>query len=38
MLGWVISCHDDRAQEMLEVLKRSMGRWRSVGRSISGVG
>ncbi|MBZ5137663.1 PTS sugar transporter subunit IIA, partial [Salmonella enterica subsp. enterica serovar Typhimurium] len=21
MLGWVISCHDDRAQEMLEGLE-----------------
>ncbi|SUI29879.1 putative PTS system IIA component [Salmonella enterica subsp. enterica serovar Derby] len=38
MLGWVISCHDDRAQEMLEGLEKKYGRWRSVGRSISGVG
>ncbi|VUC90011.1 putative PTS system IIA component [Salmonella sp. NCTC 11881] len=25
MLGWVISCHDDRAQEMLEGLEKKYG-------------
>lgn len=24
MLGWVISCHDDRAQEMLEGLEKEV--------------
>ena len=23
MLGWVITCHDDRAQELLDALERS---------------
>lgn len=33
MLGWVITCHDDRAQDMLDRW-RKMGRWRNAGRSI----
>lgn len=32
MLGWVISCHDDRAQELLDRLEKSSGRYRNVGR------
>lgn len=37
MLGWVITCHDDRAQDMLDRLERKMVRWRNVGRSIFGA-
>ena len=25
MLGWVITCHDDRAQEMLDALEKKHG-------------
>ena len=38
MLGWVISCHDDKAQELLDRLEKNMGRWRSVEPSITGEG
>lgn len=31
MLGWVITCHDDRAQEILDALEKNMGRFFSVG-------
>ncbi len=34
MLGWVITCHDDRAQDMLDRTERKMVRWRNAGRSI----
>lgn len=38
MLGWVITCHDDRAQDMLDRLERKkMVRWRNAGRSIFGA-
>lgn len=37
MLGWVITCHDDRAQDMLDRLEKKMVRWRNVGRSIFGT-
>ncbi len=25
MLGWVITCHDDRAQEILDALEKTWG-------------
>lgn len=25
MLGWVITCHDDQAQEILDALEKNMG-------------
>lgn len=25
MLGWVITCHDDRAQEILDALEKNTG-------------
>lgn len=31
MLGWVITCHDDRAQEILDVLEKKHGRFFSAG-------
>lgn len=37
MLGWVITCHDDRAQDMLDRLERKMVRWRNAGRLIFGA-
>jgi hypothetical protein len=37
MLGWVITCHDELAQEMLDRLKPNLVRWRSAGRSITGA-
>lgn len=36
MLGWVISCHDDKAQELLDRLEKNLDRCRSVGPSITG--
>lgn len=38
MLGWVITCHDDKAEELLSRLEKSTVLWRNVGRSISGMG
>lgn len=32
MLGWVITCHDDTAQDMLHRLEKSSARRRNVGR------
>lgn len=32
MLGWVITCHDELAQEMLDRLEKSLARWRNAGR------
>ncbi len=32
MLGWVIACHDDKAEELLERLEKKFGRWLSAGR------
>lgn len=32
MLGWVITCHDDRAQEMLDALEKNMAHLSSAGR------
>lgn len=32
MLGWVITCHDELAQEMLDRLEKKFARWRNVGR------
>lgn len=32
MLGWVITCHDEKAQELLDRLEKNMDRWRSAGR------
>lgn len=37
MLGWVITCHDEKAQEWLDRLEKSLGRWRNAGRLIIGV-
>jgi hypothetical protein len=37
MLGWVITCHDELAQEMLDRLEKSLVRWPSAGRSITGA-
>lgn len=38
MLGWVITCHDDRAQEILDALeKKNTERWSSAVQSISGT-
>lgn len=37
MLGWVISCHDDTAQELLDRLEKNMGRCHSAGPSIIGA-
>lgn len=37
MLGWVITCHDDRAQEILDVLEKNTERWPSAVQSISGT-
>ncbi len=31
MLGWVITCHDDRAQEILDALEKNMGHFFSAG-------
>ena len=32
MLGWVITCHDEQAQEMLIKLEAGLVHWRSVVR------
>lgn len=32
MLGWVITCHDDKAQDMLQRLEKSTALWSSVRR------
>ncbi len=37
MLGWVITCHDDRAQEILDALEKNTERWFSAVQSISGT-
>ncbi len=37
MLGWVITCHDDRAQEILDALEKNTERWSSAVQSISGT-
>ncbi len=37
MLGWVITCHDEQAQVMLDKLEARFGPWRSVVRSITGA-
>ncbi len=31
MLGWVITCHDDRAQEILDALEKKHGHFFSAG-------
>lgn len=31
MLGWVITCHDDRAQEILDGWRKNMGHFFSAG-------
>lgn len=37
MLGWVITCHDEHAQDMLDKLEAKFGRWHSAVQSITGV-
>lgn len=32
MLGWVITCHDEKAEELLDRLEKSLVRWRNAGR------
>lgn len=32
MLGWVITCHDDKAEELLSLLEKNTARWRNAGR------
>ena len=32
MLGWVITCHDEEAQEMLLKLEARLALWRNVVR------
>ena len=31
MLGWVITCHDERAQDMLDTLEAKFARLRNAG-------
>ncbi|SVX70117.1 PTS system transporter subunit IIA [Klebsiella pneumoniae] len=35
MLGWVITCHDELAQEMLDRLEQKFGAGRSITGAIS---